>query len=93
MPIESQCWSLFNDKSNICSICYRLQNICSRNVLNLDRILYKWFRSNVDIPIASQYATSYVLAIVLITIHVTVYEIITFDVFKWSQLESLNFKN
>ena len=43
-------------------------------------------------PIQSQLASSYILAIVMFALPVTVHEIMTFDLSKWSVFESMTFK-
>ena len=63
---------------------HRLCDIHSQNVYDLDFDLPNGPRSNVNTPIESQLATSYTLAIVIITLSVTVYEITTFNPPKWS---------
>ena len=59
---------------------------------DLDFDLKNGPRSNVNTPIESQQATSYMLAIVIFSLSVTVCEITTFNLPKWSQFESFTFK-
>ena len=47
---------------------------------DLDLDLQSWPRSNVNITIESQYATSYVLAMTMSVLSITVYELVTFKI-------------
>ena len=62
-------------------------------VHNLDSDLSNWPRSNVNTLFESQYPTSFMLAIVIFALSVTVCEIATFILPKWSQFEYLTYQN
>ena len=69
---------LFSDGCNVCSINLLLRDdICSRNIHYLDLDLYNWPRSNVNVPIKSQYTTSNMQTIVTFALSVTICEINT----------------
>ena len=57
---------------------------CNRIANGLDHNIYNGSTPNVNVPIESQYTTSYAIAIAILVISVTVYEIFTVKIYMTS---------
>ena len=73
---------MFVGNGNVCRICHQLRDIRSKNTYDLDFDLYNWIMSNKNEPMKRPYATSYLLAIAMFALSVTVCEILTVEICK-----------
>ena len=81
---------IWDGSSNFSPIFYRFCEIFSQNVHELELDLFNLSRSNFNIPVEMPYATSYMLAIAIIALSVTVWKLCKYelpnvlDLYHWS---------
>ena len=86
------CNFLFVGKSNVCPIYHRLWDTLSRNVHDLDLDLSNGPRWNVNTPIERPHATFACVDKCNVSLSVTVCEMITYELRRWTRFDLFTLK-